>query len=118
MRTIGTSSAKLRRLRPVTFNLKTDPTDAVQYGLIAEQVAGVYPELVVRNAAGRIEGVRCEELAPMLLNELQQQQAKLAVQSREMSQMRRQLLQLTDLNREMLAALSRLQKTNRLLAVR
>jgi hypothetical protein len=49
----------------------------LQYGLIAEEVARVYPELVIRNDAGRIEGVRYDELAPMLLNELQQEHQRL-----------------------------------------
>jgi len=47
----------------------------VQYGLIAEEVAKVYPELVIRDGSGKIEGVRYDELAPMLLNEVQKQQA-------------------------------------------
>ena len=71
------STEKLQHLRPVTFHLKTDPRGPVQYGLIAEEVARVYPELVIRNEAGRIEGVRYDELAPMLLNELQQEHQRL-----------------------------------------
>jgi trimeric autotransporter adhesin len=46
---------------------------ARQYGLIAEGVAKVYPELVVRDAKGRILSVRYDERAPMLLNVVQQQ---------------------------------------------
>jgi hypothetical protein len=37
------------------------------------EVAKVYPELVIRGDKGRIDGVRYDELAPMLLNELQHQ---------------------------------------------
>jgi hypothetical protein len=62
--------AKLTQLRPVTFHLKTDPAGALQSGLIAEEVAQVYPELVIRDQNGRIDGVRYDELAPMLLNEV------------------------------------------------
>ena len=69
---IGDSTEKLRQLRPVSFHLKSDPKGAIQYGLIAEEVAKVYPELVIRGEKGRIEGVRYDELAPMLLNEMQQ----------------------------------------------
>jgi trimeric autotransporter adhesin len=64
---MGAASEKLARLRPVTFKLKTDPDGTTQYGLIAEGVAKVYPELVIHGADGRINGVRYEELAPMLL---------------------------------------------------
>jgi uncharacterized coiled-coil protein SlyX len=73
-------SDKLARLRPVTFKLKTDPNGTVQYGLIAEEVAKVYPELVIHGADGRIDGVRYEELAPILLFEVQQQQGRLHAQ--------------------------------------
>jgi hypothetical protein len=75
---MGVGTEKLQELRPVSFHLKTDPSGSVQYGLIAEEVAKVYPELVIRDEAGEIQGVRYEELAPMLLNEVQQQSAKIA----------------------------------------
>jgi hypothetical protein len=68
-------SAKLGQLRPVTFHLKSEPKGALQYGLIAEEVAKVYLELVIRNELGRIDGVRYDELAPMLLNEMQKKNA-------------------------------------------
>jgi hypothetical protein len=44
-------------------------------------VAKVYPELVIRDEKGRIDGVRYDELAPMLLNEVQQQQKAAAAQA-------------------------------------
>ncbi len=78
---MGSHTAKLQALRPVKFHLKTDPHGAVQYGLIAEEVAQVYPELVIRDETGRIDGVRYDELAPMLLNEMQEQQKVVAAQS-------------------------------------
>jgi Chaperone of endosialidase len=87
---MGSTSEKLQQLRPVTFHLKTDPQGVTQYGLIAEEVAKVYPELVIRNGAGKIEGVRYEELAPMLLNEVQQQQQRLAAQGKQLHQMQQQ----------------------------
>ena len=46
----------------------------------------MYPELVVRDATtGRIDGVRYDELAPMLLNEVQQQQSKMTAQAENMA---------------------------------
>jgi hypothetical protein len=58
----------------VTIHLKTAPNATLQYGLITEEVAKVYPELVARDRVmGRIDGVRYDELAPMLLNEVQKQ---------------------------------------------
>jgi hypothetical protein len=56
-------------------------------------VAKVYPELVIRDASGRIDGVRYDELAPMLLNELQKQQQKNAAQDAEIHALKQQLTQ-------------------------
>jgi Chaperone of endosialidase len=64
-------------LRPVTFRYKQDPQRIRQYGLIAEEVAKVYPELVTRRSDGTIESVQYHELIPMLVNELQRQQREL-----------------------------------------
>jgi hypothetical protein len=79
------ASGRLLKLRPVQFRYKKADASGekpIQYGLIAEEVAKVYPELVVRDAAtGRIDGVRYDELAPMLLNEVQQQQHKITAQA-------------------------------------
>jgi hypothetical protein len=55
-------SQGLWQLRPVTFRYKQDPQRERQYGLIAEQVAKVYPELVVRGDKGEIESVQYREL--------------------------------------------------------
>ena len=79
--TMATLSARLEGLRPVTFHYKTDPDKVPQYGLIAEEVAVVYPELVIRDAGGKIMGVHYEELAPMLLNEVQRQQRTISAQA-------------------------------------
>jgi hypothetical protein len=95
---IGTTTEKLQQLRPVSFHLKSDPEGAVQYGLIAEEVAKVYPELVIRDAAGIIQGVRYDELAPMLLNEMQRQAA-------EIRGLKTQLAELNDLKQELHAAI-------------
>jgi hypothetical protein len=74
---MGAGTEKLQALRPVSFHLKTDPKGTLQYGLIAEEVAEVYPELVIRDRSGKVQGVRYDELAPMLLNEVQKQAAEI-----------------------------------------
>jgi hypothetical protein len=61
------------KLRPVTFRYKADPQAIKQYGLVAEEVQQVYPELVVRDDDGKIQSVRYSMLTSMLLNELQKQ---------------------------------------------
>src|SRR4029077_1253248 len=70
---MGTSSEKVLDLRPVTFAYKGDAHGVTHYGLIAEEVASVYPELVTRTATGEVQTVKYQELIPMLLNELQRQ---------------------------------------------
>ena len=69
------ASAFLGELRPVTFRYKheLDPSGARQYGLIAEEVAEVAPELVVFSPDGQPAGVRYHLLDVLLLNELQRQ---------------------------------------------
>ena len=65
----------LMRLRPVKFRyIKYGDGSRLQYGLIAEEVANVYPDLVARNADGEPETVMYQFLAPMLLNQVQKQQ--------------------------------------------
>jgi hypothetical protein len=122
---IGSDSAKLQVLRPVKFHLKSDPHGAVQYGLIAEEVANVYPELVIRDGTGRIDSLRYDELAPMLLNEIQEQQKVIAAQSaRIAAQDQRAAAEDTKVARleEQLdgieAALVKLQSTDKLIAAR
>lgn len=70
---IGEASNDLMKLRPVQFSYKSDKTSTLQYGLIAEEVAEIYPELVVHSPDGQIETVRYHLLSSMLLNELQKQ---------------------------------------------
>jgi hypothetical protein len=72
--TMSDMAASIGRLRPVTFHYKTDPTRTLQYGLIAEEVAEVFPELVMHDRDGNIASVHYEELAPILLSALQEQQ--------------------------------------------
>jgi Chaperone of endosialidase len=115
---MAANSEKLQLLRPVTFHLKTEPEGALQYGLIAEEVDKVYPDLVIRNDAGQIEGVRYDELAPILLNEVQQQQKKLAAQTSELGDLRQQFAELKELNRTMQVALMKLQAQEPRLAMR
>jgi len=64
------------KLRPVTFLYKPEYDEGdrtLQYGLIAEEVAKVYPELVAYDNDGRPYTVRYQYIATMLLNEVQKQ---------------------------------------------
>ena len=68
---MGDASEALYRLKPVTFCYKkdVDRTQSSTFGLIAEQVAEVNPDLVACNSEGQPEGVHYEQVNAMLLNE-------------------------------------------------
>jgi hypothetical protein len=73
------ASDRLLKLRPVQFRYKKSNVSGekpIQYGLIAEEVAEVLPELVVLNKDGQPETVAYHLLPAMLLNELQKEHAK------------------------------------------
>ena len=79
------ASGGLRKLRPVTFRYKAAPDTgprSIEYGLIAEEVAEIYPELVVLDKDGQPAGIRYHVLPAMLLNELQRQQRLIETQGR------------------------------------
>jgi Chaperone of endosialidase len=63
------SSEAIFGLKPVTFHYKEDSTATPQFGLIAEQVAKVDPDLVVRDENGMIYTVRYDAVNAMLFNE-------------------------------------------------
>jgi hypothetical protein len=72
---MGDESDVLMKLRPVTFCYKPelDQTQTRQYGLVAEEVAAVAPQLVVFDKNGAPEAVRYHFVNAMLLNEVQRQ---------------------------------------------
>jgi len=63
------ASEAILALKPVTFRYKTDKTNTPQFGLIAEEVVSVNPDLVVRDKAGKPYSVRYDQVNAMLLNE-------------------------------------------------
>jgi Ni,Fe-hydrogenase maturation factor len=63
------ASETLYQFKPVTFKYNSDWKGTTQYGLIAEEVAEVDPQLVVGGRDGEIMAVHYEEISNMLLNE-------------------------------------------------
>jgi hypothetical protein len=72
---MDSASDALMRLRPVTFRYKGAGSEAknLQYGLIAEEVAAIYPQLAVYGRDGQVESVQYHQLPALLLNEMQKQ---------------------------------------------
>jgi len=112
---MGLASNVLMHLRPVTFHYKADHNPqgrSLQYGLVAEEVAAVAPDLVAHAANGEIETVYYQKLAPMLINEYQKQQhviekltielskqtarvAVLELQAQQIAELKQQLARIT-----------------------
>ena len=95
---MDTASEAVLALKPVTFHYKSDSKHRPEYGLIAEEVAKVNPNLVVRNGDGEIYTVRYEAVNAMLLNEflrehkkVEQLQATVAQQQKGMEVLTAQL---------------------------
>jgi len=66
---IDTASETILALKPVSFHYKSDAKNTPCFGLIAEEVATVSPDLVVRDQKGEIYTVRYDQVNAMLLNE-------------------------------------------------
>jgi Chaperone of endosialidase len=86
----GASDAILA-LKPVTFHYKSDSTGTPQFGLIAEEVAKVNPDLVVHDENGEIYTVRYDAVNAMLLNEFLKEHRTVQAQQKEIDVLRAEL---------------------------
>lgn len=84
------ASEALFSLRPVTFRYKKelDPASLPQFGLVAEQVAAVDPDLVARDEAGRPYTVRYESVNAMLLNEFLKEHHKVQTLEQDVAELK------------------------------
>src|SRR5438128_5659400 len=98
------ASDAILALQPVTFRYKheLDPEGIPQFGLVAEQVEKVNPDLVARDEKGKVYTVRYEAVNAMLLNEflkehrkVEEQDRKVREQEATIAQMKKQIEVLT-----------------------
>ena len=84
------ASEVLYALKPVSFRYhkQYDATQTVAFGLIAEEVAEVYPDLVGRNARGQPESVRYDQINVMLLNEFLKEHKKVEEQANSIAELK------------------------------
>jgi hypothetical protein len=82
------ASEAILALKPVTFHYKSDNTNTVQFGLVAEEVAKVNPGLVVRDKNGEIYTVRYDAVNAMLLNEFLKEHRKVEEQQATIGELR------------------------------
>jgi hypothetical protein len=73
------TSEAILALKPVSFQYRRDSKGTPQFGLIAEEVAKVNPDLVVRNRNGEIYSVRYDQVNAMLLNEFLKEHRKVEI---------------------------------------
>jgi hypothetical protein len=82
-----TDTERLMKLQPVSFRYRKADASGnkpLEFGLIAEEVAQVFPDLVVYDEKGRPDAVKYQDLTPILLKKIQQQQAQIAAQDAKM----------------------------------
>jgi hypothetical protein len=84
------ASESILALKPVTFHYKheLDPEGNPQFGLVAEEVEKVNPDLVARDNEGKPYSVRYEAVNAMLLNEFLKEHQKVEKQSSEIAELR------------------------------
>jgi hypothetical protein len=84
------ASEAILALQPVTFRYKKnfDPTGTAQFGLVAEDVAKVNPDLVVRDKEGKPYSVRYDQVNAMLLNEFLKERKKVDDQHETIAQLK------------------------------
>ncbi len=99
---MGDASNRLMTLRPVTFRYKQPyggGSKPIDYGLIAEEVETVYPDLVAHSADGQVETVQYQKINAMLLNEVQKQHRELEQQKSDIEALKARLAALEHANR-------------------
>jgi hypothetical protein len=87
------ASEAILSLRPVTFRYKKeiDPKNIPQFGLVAEEVAKVNPDLVARDGKGEIYSVRYEAVNAMLLNEFIKEHRQVREQQKQIEKLTAQV---------------------------
>ena len=88
-------SEAILALKPVTFQYKSDDKRVPQFGLIAEEVAAVNPDLIVRDDKGEIYTVRYDAVNAMLLNEFLKEHRKVQEQGATIARLQKQIETLT-----------------------
>jgi hypothetical protein len=115
------ASEAILALKPVTFRYKheLDPEGIPQFGLVAEQVEEVNPDLVVRDAEGKVYTVRYEAVNAMLLNEFLKQHRTVQEQKATIAQLRQDFQsRLAEQQKQIEALTAGLQKVSAQLALK
>ena len=95
---MATASEAILALRPVTFHYKPelDKTGIPQFGLVAEEVEAINPDLVTRDKEGKVSTVRYEAVNAMLLNEFLKEHRKNQHQEATIARLEKQIEMLAE----------------------
>ena len=85
------ASEAILGLKPVTFQYRSDNRDTPQFGLIAEEVAEVNPNLVVCDEKGEIYTVRYDAVNAMLLNEFLKEHKAFVQEQRKVQELEKRI---------------------------
>jgi hypothetical protein len=90
---MGKASEAILALKPVSFRYKKeiDPQGIPEFGLIAEEVEKVNPDLIIRDGEGKPQTVRYEQVNAMLLNEFLKAHRKMEEQQEQINALSMQL---------------------------
>ena len=105
------ASEALLALKPVTFKYNIDKKGTTQYGLIAEEVAEVNPDLVSRDNEGEITTVRYEQINAMLLNEFLKEHREVAELKSIVAEQRKGMQQMATELKEQAAKIQKSERT-------
>jgi methyl-accepting chemotaxis protein len=103
------ASEAILALKPVTFRYKkeVDPQRFSQFGLVAEDVEKVNPDLVVRDKEGKSYSVRYDAVNAMLLNEFLKEHRKVQEQDATITQLKSGMEALTATVKEQAAQIQK-----------
>jgi uncharacterized coiled-coil protein SlyX len=103
------ASEAILALRPVSFRYKKeiDPQGIPQFGLVAEEVEKVNPDLVVRDKEGKVNTVRYDQVNAMLLNEFLKEHRTVQEQGATIAELKKEVAALTTTIKEQAAQIQR-----------
>jgi len=85
------ASEALLKLKPVTFKYKSDQSGTTQYGLIAEEVAEVAPNLATYGNDGKVQSIKYTQINALLLNEFLKEHKKVDEQQATISALKNEV---------------------------
>ena len=114
------ASEALYQLKSVTYRYKKDidSSQSLDYGLLAEDVAKINPELAIRDGNGQIESVRYNAVNAMLLNEFLKEHRKVEEQNRKIEEQEATISQLKSAAAKQEASIAQQQKGMEAIAAR